>query len=149
MCSYLFYPIAYFMGADVPDCRQVATLVAKKTFTNEYIAYFDLAKIINNKKTLYKFLESRNASSDSGRIWWWNNDDVIYNNGTHNVTLSLGIMSVNILKSSVCKIFFWSLLYCQGFYYLLLFEFLVITRSQQTNIFFYVLNWRAVKSLYM
>ncbi|XP_063422699.1 solute carrier family 28 member 3-like [Mytilus trossulus] len=90
ICSYLFYPIAYFMGADVPDCRQVATLVAKKTFTNEYIAYFDLAKIINNRKELTKFIATDNSSSLN---WWWNNNDVIYNNGTQNITLELGIMS--------------------------------------------------------
>lgn len=87
--SYVFYPIAYFMGADVDDCRQVATLVAKKTFTNEYIAYNDLAKIISNGKELTSFIETKNGSNH----WWWNNDDVVYNNGTHNITLLLGIMS--------------------------------------------------------
>lgn len=81
------------MGADVADCRQVATLVAKKTFTNEYIAYKDLAQIIHNRKELTSFIETRNGSNH----WWWNNDDVVYNNGTQNITLLLGIMSVNML----------------------------------------------------
>jgi len=98
--SYVFYPIAYFMGADVDDCRQVATLVAKKTFTNEYIAYKDLAKIISNGKELTSFIETKNGSNH----WWWNNDDVVYNNGTHNITLMFGIMSVNMLINLLAEI---------------------------------------------
>lgn len=88
------------MGADVQDCRKVATLVAKKTFTNEYIAYSDLAKMIHNRKELTSFIETSNGSTH----WWWNNDDIVYNNGTQNVTLLLGIISVTMVTNLLSEI---------------------------------------------
>lgn len=38
ICSYVFYPIAWLMGASA-DARKVARLIAVKTFLNEFVAY--------------------------------------------------------------------------------------------------------------
>lgn len=35
----MFYPIAWLMGATSEDARQVARIVAVKTFINEFVAY--------------------------------------------------------------------------------------------------------------
>lgn len=38
------------MGTPFIDCKNVATLIGIKTFTNEFIAYEQLAKFISNRK---------------------------------------------------------------------------------------------------
>ena len=39
------------MGVDWDDCGVVAELLGTKTFANEFIAYADLSKLIENEKT--------------------------------------------------------------------------------------------------
>ncbi|XP_067928112.1 solute carrier family 28 member 3-like [Watersipora subatra] len=52
ICSYVLFPFAYVMGTPLEDCKQVATLIGVKTFTNEFIAYDQLAKLIKNRHSL-------------------------------------------------------------------------------------------------
>lgn len=40
------------MGTPFLDCKNVATLIGIKTFTNEFIAYENLAKLIKNRGTI-------------------------------------------------------------------------------------------------
>ena len=49
ICSYVLYPFAWVMGTPTVDCRQVASLIGIKTFTNEFIAYKELADLTNNR----------------------------------------------------------------------------------------------------
>lgn len=46
--SYLFAPVAWLMGVPASDCLQVGILLGKKTILNEFIAYLDLKKLIEN-----------------------------------------------------------------------------------------------------
>lgn len=50
ICSYLFMPFAFMMGVEWSDCHHVAELIGTKTFLNEFIAYIDLAKLIDNRR---------------------------------------------------------------------------------------------------
>jgi len=43
------------MGVPTKDCKQVATLIGVKTFTNEFIAYDNLATLIKNRLTISTF----------------------------------------------------------------------------------------------
>ncbi|XP_060066982.1 solute carrier family 28 member 3-like [Ylistrum balloti] len=76
ICSYLFFPIAFFMGTDVSDCRKVAELIGIKTFTNEFIAYQKLAGIISNGNSLANYTAFYNDTAH----WYWDNGNVILNN---------------------------------------------------------------------
>nr|XP_022334486.1 sodium/nucleoside cotransporter 1-like [Crassostrea virginica] len=87
ICSYVFYPIAFFMGTDVPDCRKVAELVGIKTFTNEFLAYKELSILIANRKNFTQYTAVWNASSD----WFYQGDDIILHHV--NQTLKKGIIS--------------------------------------------------------
>lgn len=84
----MFYPIAFFMGTDVPDCRKVAELVGIKTFTNEFLAYKELSILIANRKNFTQYTAVWNASSD----WFYQGDDIILKHV--NQTLKKGIISV-------------------------------------------------------
>lgn len=88
ICSYVFYPIAYFMGTDVSDCRKVAELVGIKTFTNEFLAYKELSVLIANKKNFTDYTAQWNSSAD----WYYQGDDIVL--PYVNQTLKKGIMSV-------------------------------------------------------
>uniref|UniRef100_A0A8W8LTB1 Sodium/nucleoside cotransporter n=1 Tax=Magallana gigas TaxID=29159 RepID=A0A8W8LTB1_MAGGI len=87
ICSYVFYPIAYFMGTDVSDCRKVAELVGIKTFTNEFLAYKELSVLIANKKNFTDYTAQWNSSAD----WYYQGDDIVL--PYVNQTLKKGIMS--------------------------------------------------------
>jgi nucleoside transporter len=39
VCQYLFWPCAWLMGVDTADCEEVAILIGKKIFANEFVAY--------------------------------------------------------------------------------------------------------------
>ena len=41
-------PVAFMMGTDWEDCREVAELIGIKTFVNEFVAYIRLADMIDN-----------------------------------------------------------------------------------------------------
>lgn len=96
ICSYVFWPIAFFMGVEVEDCRKVAEMIGIKTFINEFVAYLELSTFINNQKNLtwYEGL----ANSTVGNItytgqWYYNNrSDIVYRD--LNITLKGGIMQV-------------------------------------------------------
>ncbi|KAL8573270.1 hypothetical protein ACOMHN_006681 [Nucella lapillus] len=69
ICSYLLYPVALFMGTELgPDCRRLGELVGIKTFTNEFIAYKSLEKLLNNRQlwnnytTLYDVSDPANVA---------------------------------------------------------------------------------------
>ncbi|XP_053373013.1 solute carrier family 28 member 3-like [Mercenaria mercenaria] len=74
ICSYVLYPVAYFMGVETGDCRKVAELVGVKTFTNEFIAYGNLKVLIQNRKDLGNYTDYFNTTE-----WFWENDNVILN----------------------------------------------------------------------
>uniref|UniRef100_A0A8W8LSQ9 Solute carrier family 28 member 3 n=1 Tax=Magallana gigas TaxID=29159 RepID=A0A8W8LSQ9_MAGGI len=87
ICSYVFYPIAYFMGTDVSECRKVAELVGIKTFTNEFLAYKELSILIANKKNFTDYTAQWNSSAD----WYYQGDDIVLQ--YVNQTLKKGIIS--------------------------------------------------------
>ena len=47
ICSYIFIPVAFMMGIEWDDCREVAELIGTKTFVNEFVAYLRLAEMVN------------------------------------------------------------------------------------------------------
>eukprot|EP00797_Seminavis_robusta_P031235 Sro672_g185080.1 family 28 member 3 (449) ;mRNA; r:30158-31504 len=48
ICGYLFYPFAWLMGVEAHDCLAVASLLGTKVFLNEFVAYTELATLIQN-----------------------------------------------------------------------------------------------------
>lgn len=72
ICSYVLYPVSFFMGTDTDDCRKVAELIGVKTFTNEFIAYGQLKDLINNRKTFENYTTFFNTTQ-----WHWEKDDVV------------------------------------------------------------------------
>ncbi|XP_045168667.2 solute carrier family 28 member 3-like [Mercenaria mercenaria] len=49
ICSYVFMPIAYMMGVQWSDAGVVGELVGIKTFLNEFVAYKELSKFMENR----------------------------------------------------------------------------------------------------
>ncbi|XP_072046613.1 solute carrier family 28 member 3-like [Amphiura filiformis] len=47
ICSYVFMPLAFMMGVEWEDCREVAELIGIKTFINEFVAYIRLSGMID------------------------------------------------------------------------------------------------------
>ncbi|XP_060589512.1 sodium/nucleoside cotransporter 2-like [Ruditapes philippinarum] len=74
ICSYVLYPVSYFMGVEPDDCRKVAELVGVKTFTNEFIAYGDLKVLIQNRKDLGNYTDFFNTTD-----WFWKDENVVLN----------------------------------------------------------------------
>lgn len=72
VCSYLLFPISYFMGIETDDCRKVAELIGIKTFTNEFIAYGKLKDLIANDKSLTNYTNFYNTTD-----WYWRKGDII------------------------------------------------------------------------
>jgi concentrative nucleoside transporter, CNT family len=50
LLSFVMAPIAFLMGVPWSDCMQVGALLGKKTILNEFIAFLDLKKVIENKQ---------------------------------------------------------------------------------------------------
>ncbi|BAZ28708.1 Na+ dependent nucleoside transporter [Cylindrospermum sp. NIES-4074] len=48
--SFIMAPVAWLMGVPWADCGQVGALLGKKTILNEFLAYVDLGKLIENQK---------------------------------------------------------------------------------------------------
>ncbi|KAL4221946.1 hypothetical protein ACF0H5_017997 [Mactra antiquata] len=74
ICSYVLFPVSYFMGVEVDDCRKVAELIGIKVFTNEFIAYGDLKILIANRIALNNYTEFYNTTD-----WYWEKDNVVLN----------------------------------------------------------------------
>ena len=74
------------MGAEAEDCRKVAELIGTKIFLNEFVAYTDLSKIIENKGVFDEY------TSIYGNNWTRNNDDIFL--PVTNTTLIGGILQV-------------------------------------------------------
>lgn len=70
ICSYVFFPIPFFMGTSIPDCRSVARLIGLKTFTNEFVAYDQLGKIIKNKEVFNSYVAANHTD------WFYRDDDL-------------------------------------------------------------------------
>lgn len=70
ICSYVFFPIPFFMGTSIRDCRSVARLIGLKTFTNEFVAYDQLGGIIKNKKIFSDYVMGNHTD------WHYNGDDL-------------------------------------------------------------------------
>ncbi|GFO44651.1 sodium/nucleoside cotransporter [Plakobranchus ocellatus] len=85
ICSYVLYPIALFMGTKTDDCRRIAELVGVKTFTNEFIAYEELAKLLANRKIFDAYVEQHPGN------WTHSGDDIFL--PAANQTLAKGILS--------------------------------------------------------
>ena len=47
--SYLFFPIAFFIGIPIKDCRKAAEFMASKMVINEFVAYNNLSSYALNK----------------------------------------------------------------------------------------------------
>jgi CNT family concentrative nucleoside transporter len=50
MLSFVMAPVAWLMGVPWADCGQVGALLGKKTILNEFLAYIDLGKLIEEQK---------------------------------------------------------------------------------------------------
>ena len=50
LCAYLFTPVAFLMGIEWDDCFKSAELIGIKVVINEFVAYADLATLIENRK---------------------------------------------------------------------------------------------------
>lgn len=70
ICSYVFFPIPFFMGTSIRDCRSVARLIGLKTFTNEFVAYDQLGGIIKNKKIFSDYVMGNHTD------WHYKGDDL-------------------------------------------------------------------------
>ena len=46
--GYLFWPISWLMGIEPADCQNAGQLLGTKTVLNEFVAYLDLSKILQN-----------------------------------------------------------------------------------------------------
>ncbi|KAK3588470.1 hypothetical protein CHS0354_004684 [Potamilus streckersoni] len=88
ICSYVLYPVAYFMGTAPEDSRKVASLVGIKTFTNEFIAYGVLRDLISNRHKLENYTTFFNGTGP----WSWQGDNIVL--GLTNDTLKGGVMSI-------------------------------------------------------
>ncbi|XP_046567699.1 solute carrier family 28 member 3-like [Haliotis rubra] len=86
ICSYLLYPVAWFMGTQPADCRRVAELVGVKTFTNEFIAYKSLQELLQNRQTFLNYTETYGYKDE----WYWDDQAVVLTQW--NMTLKRGFM---------------------------------------------------------
>lgn len=59
------------MGTSPDDCRSIGRLIGLKTFTNEFVAYDELSKIIKNKPILDSYMNSNYTD------WYWKGDNII------------------------------------------------------------------------
>ncbi|KAJ8301083.1 hypothetical protein KUTeg_020070 [Tegillarca granosa] len=106
ICSYVFWPIAFFMGVEIEDCRKVAEMIGIKTFINEFVAYLELSTYINNQKNLTWYEGLANKTVDNityTGTWYYNKNDIVYKD--LNITLVGGIMqdrSVVIATYALC-----------------------------------------------
>jgi pyrimidine nucleoside transport protein len=50
ICSVILYPFAWLMGVEPKDCSTVASLLGTKIFVNEFVAYSQLAELLNNNE---------------------------------------------------------------------------------------------------
>lgn len=74
ICSYVLFPVSYFMGVETSDCRKVAELIGVKTFTNEFIAYTNLKVLLQNRRDLMNYTDFYNTTD-----WYWQNEHVVLN----------------------------------------------------------------------
>ncbi|KAK3578737.1 hypothetical protein CHS0354_010118 [Potamilus streckersoni] len=88
ICSYILYPVAYFMGTAPEDSRKVAEMIGIKTFTNEFIAYGVLSDLISNRHKLENYTTFFNGTG----LWSWRGDNILL--GITNQTLKGGVISV-------------------------------------------------------
>ncbi|KAL3832315.1 hypothetical protein ACJMK2_023969 [Sinanodonta woodiana] len=88
ICSYVIYPVAYFMGSAPEDSRKVAEMIGIKTFTNEFIAYSVLSDLISNRQKLENYTTFFNGT----RLWSWRGDNILLE--ITNQTLKGGVISV-------------------------------------------------------
>merc|ERR1712079_740701 len=47
ICAHVLWPVAWLLGTPSADCFEVATLIGTKIFLNEFVAYENLAKLID------------------------------------------------------------------------------------------------------
>ncbi|KAK3103289.1 hypothetical protein FSP39_018224 [Pinctada imbricata] len=108
ICSYVFWPIAFFMGVETVDCRRVAEMIGIKTFINEFVAYTSLSVYIDNQKNLTWYEGLRNTTNNAtGEVftaaWYKEGNDIHYRD--LNITLKGGILeqrSVVISTYALC-----------------------------------------------
>ncbi|XP_035825929.1 solute carrier family 28 member 3 [Aplysia californica] len=91
MCSYLLYPLSYSMGVPPADCGPVGTLMGVKLFATPFVAYVDLGKMIENRRSVEQYLIDTNGMG----TYHWSGTDVILD--STNVTLVNGFMAVSQL----------------------------------------------------
>ena len=78
------------------DCRRVAELVGIKTFTNEFIAYKELQKLMNNRVTWENYTSLVNIT-EPGTVRY---DDLDINLVQWDVILHKGYLSVSDIVCS-------------------------------------------------
>jgi len=79
--AYIFIPIAWVMGVEWQDCREVSELIGIKTVVNEFVAYEQLGELINTRKSNEKLLATLNGTYSLDYI-----KDLRYQMGCHNGT---------------------------------------------------------------
>ncbi|KAL3832121.1 hypothetical protein ACJMK2_024009 [Sinanodonta woodiana] len=88
ICSYVLYPVAYFMGTAPEDSRKVAALLGIKTFTNEFIAYGVLKDYIANRHKIENYTQFFNGTG----TWSWKGENIVLD--LTKETLKGGVMSI-------------------------------------------------------
>ena len=75
------------MGVDPVDCRRVAKLIGFKTFTNEFVAYIEMGKLLDNGKVFANYTMGTNNTN-----WHVSDMDIVLDDW--NVTLAGGYLLV-------------------------------------------------------
>lgn len=89
ICSYVLWPVAFVMGVDATDCRQVAQLIGTKTMLNEFVAYTQLRDLIANRKAFDSHVTNNGS-------WYWRGDDIVLTSSSSNdAVLTNGIISAS------------------------------------------------------
>ncbi|XP_046579927.1 solute carrier family 28 member 3-like [Haliotis rubra] len=62
ICSYIFWPLAVIMGADIQDCGNIGKLVGYKLMGSASLAYYQLATMSGNRQVFQDYMESTNGT---------------------------------------------------------------------------------------
>ncbi|XP_046577715.1 solute carrier family 28 member 3-like [Haliotis rubra] len=87
ICSYIFWPLAVIMGADIQDCGNIGKLVGYKLMGSASLAYYQLATMSGNRQVFQDYMESTNGTGTYRHI-----QDDLYLDGW-NKTLQYGYIT--------------------------------------------------------
>ncbi|XP_067663304.1 solute carrier family 28 member 3-like [Haliotis asinina] len=62
ICSYIFWPLAAIMGADIRDCGNIGKLVGYKLMGSASLAYYQLSTMSGNRRVFQDYMDSTNGT---------------------------------------------------------------------------------------